>query len=45
MIYSSNEMLNGEFATTIDLSSQSKGVYLLKIKTDRGIINRKLVIE
>ena len=44
-IYFSNEMLNGEFSTTIDLSSQSKGVCLIKIKTDRGVINRKLVIE
>ena len=44
-IYFSNEILNGEFTTTINLSSQSKGVYLIKIKTDRGVINRKLIIE
>ena len=35
----------GEYSNRIDLSSKSKGVYLLKIRTSNSLINRKLVIE
>ncbi|MBT7896883.1 MAG: T9SS type A sorting domain-containing protein [Flavobacteriales bacterium] len=35
----------GEYSNRIDLSSKSKGVYLLKIKTSNSLFNRKLVIE
>ena len=35
----------GEYANSIDLSSKTKGVYLLKIRTSNSLINRKLVIE
>ena len=31
--------------TNIDLSTQSKGIYLVKIVTDNGILVKKLVIE
>ena len=35
----------GEYVRTVDLSSYSKGIYLLEIETDQGVINKKLVLQ
>ena len=33
----------GEFTRQIDLSNNAKGIYFLELKTNDGIINKKLV--
>ena len=35
----------GDYKKTIDLSSYSKGIYFLKIETNSGIINKKLILQ
>ena len=40
-----NDISNTENIKTLDFSSYSKGVYLIKIKTRTGEVNRKLIIE
>ena len=35
----------GEYVRSIDLNKHSKGIYLLEIITDKGIINKKLVLQ
>ena len=44
-VFEINEISENKNITTLDFSNHTKGVYLLKIKTSKGIINRKLVIE
>jgi hypothetical protein len=35
----------GEYTKQIDLTDNSKGVYFLEITTDKGVVNRKIVIQ
>ena len=35
----------GEYVRQIDLNSYSKGIYLLEIETNQGVINKKLVLQ
>ncbi|HJM16330.1 MAG TPA: T9SS type A sorting domain-containing protein, partial [Flavobacteriales bacterium] len=35
----------GEYTKQVDLSTYTKGVYLLEIDTDNGIINKKLILQ
>ncbi|MBL6875057.1 MAG: T9SS type A sorting domain-containing protein, partial [Flavobacteriales bacterium] len=44
-IFILNEISHGENFKTLDFATYAKGVYLIKIKTDVGEINRKLIIE
>lgn len=36
---------NGEFAKNIDISTFAKGVYIVKVKADNEIVNKKIVIQ
>ena len=36
---------SGEYKSTIDLSKQAKGVYIIYIITDQSTMNRKIVVE
>ena len=36
---------SGEYKTNIDLSKEAKGIYMLNVITDKGIVNRKIVVE
>jgi hypothetical protein len=44
-IFIFNDLSNSENFKTLDFASYAKGVYLIKIKTDVGEINKKLIIE
>jgi hypothetical protein len=44
-IFIFNDLSNSEIFKTVDFDSYAKGVYLIKIKTDVGEINKKLIIE
>ena len=44
-IYVINDMSKSENLKIIDFSNYTKGAYLVKIKTDKGEINRKLIIK
>ncbi|MDC0201829.1 T9SS type A sorting domain-containing protein, partial [Flavobacteriales bacterium] len=35
----------GEYTKQVDLTTYTKGVYLLEIDTDNGIINKKLILQ
>ena len=35
----------GEYTKQIDLTKNAKGIYFLEIKTNDGIINKKLILE
>ena len=35
----------GEYVKSIDLNKYTKGVYLLEIETNQGIINKKLILQ
>jgi hypothetical protein len=35
----------GEYTKQIDLTDNSKGVYFLEITTNKGVVNRKIVIQ
>ena len=37
--------LNGKFKTSFNLNKFGKSVYILEIKTDKLIINEKLILE
>ena len=35
---------SGEYIKSVDLNKYSKGIYILEIKTQQGIINKKLTL-
>ena len=35
----------GEYVRQIDLNAYSKGIYLLEIETNQGVINKKLILQ
>jgi len=35
----------GEYFKSINLNNYEKGIYLLEITTDQGIINKKLILQ
>ena len=35
----------GKYTKVIDMNTQSKGVYLLKITTSKGGINKKIILQ
>ena len=35
----------GDYKRTIDLSLYSKGIYFLKIETNDGVINKRLILQ
>jgi len=35
----------GEYKRQINLKEYSKGVYLLELDTDNGIVNKKLILQ
>ncbi|MBT5089767.1 MAG: T9SS type A sorting domain-containing protein, partial [Flavobacteriales bacterium] len=39
------EQFIGEYTKAIDLTKNAKGIYLLEIETNDGIINKKLVLQ
>ena len=36
---------SGRYIQQVDLTNSSKGVYLLELETDLGVINKKLIIR
>ncbi|MFH1005110.1 MAG: thiol protease/hemagglutinin PrtT [Bacteroidota bacterium] len=40
-----NKFSGSEYSKTIDLSSVAKGIYILRIITENGIANRKVIVE
>lgn len=44
-IYSEKVNVNGSYATSIDLGSVAKGMYIVQLKTEKGIASKKLSIE
>ncbi|MAU36036.1 MAG: hypothetical protein CMD14_01530 [Flavobacteriales bacterium] len=46
VIYTENlEQFVGEYTKAIDLATYTKGVYFLKITTDNGVVNKKLILQ
>ena len=45
VVFEINEISKNKNVKILDFSNYTKGVYLVKIKTSNGVINRKLVIE
>ena len=39
------ENFDGEYTKSFNLSEYSKGVYLLELDTDLGIVNKKLILQ
>ena len=39
------ENFEGEYTKSLNLSEYSKGVYLLELDTDNGIVNKKLILQ
>ena len=39
------ENFEGEYTKSFNLSEYSKGVYLLELDTDLGIVNKKLILQ
>ena len=35
----------GQYTKQIDLSKHAKGIYFLEIETDKGVINKKLILQ
>ena len=35
----------GEYTRQIELTNQSKGIYFLEIETNKGLINKKLILQ
>ena len=35
----------GEYVETIDLEGKPKGIYLLEIETNSGVVNKKLILQ
>ena len=45
IIYSEQMNVNGELNKTFNLAGYSKGVYFLRIITNKDVYNEKLIIE
>ena len=46
VIFTENlENFEGEYSHSFNLSEYSKGVYLLELDTDNGIVNKKLILQ
>ena len=39
------EKFEGEYTKSFNLSEYSKGVYLLELDTDYGLVNKKLILK
>ena len=39
------EQFSGEYTKQIDLTDNAKGIYLVKIETESGVINKKLILQ
>jgi hypothetical protein len=39
------EQFIGEYTKQIDLTNNAKGIYLLEIETNDGVINKKLILQ
>ena len=35
----------GEYVKQVDLNTYSKGIYFLEIETQKGVINKKLILQ
>jgi hypothetical protein len=45
LIYENLQQFIGEYTKQIDLSNNAKGIYFLEIETDKGIVNKKLILQ
>ena len=46
IIFTENlENFEGEYSHSFNLSEYSKGIYLLELDADNGIINKKLILQ
>ena len=45
IFYDNADLFSGKYFKQYDLSSYSKGVYHIEIRTDNGIINKKLILQ
>ena len=46
IIFTENlENFEGEYSHSFNLSEYSKGIYLLELDTDNGIVNKKLILQ
>ena len=39
------EQFIGEYTKQIDLTNNTKGIYLLEIENNEGVINKKLILQ
>ena len=39
------EMFEGEYNRSVNLNNNVKGIYFLEIETNKGIINKKLILQ
>ena len=45
IIIENMQQFAGEYVRQVDLNSYSKGIYLLEIETNQGVINKKLILQ
>jgi hypothetical protein len=46
IIFTENlENFEGEYSHSFNLEQYSKGIYLLELDTDNGIVNKKLILQ
>jgi hypothetical protein len=46
VVYTENlEQFVGEYTKQINLKDNAKGIYFLEIKTGKGIVNKKLILQ
>ena len=45
LINEEHQQFIGQYTKQIDLSKHAKGIYFLEIETDKGVINKKLILQ
>ena len=39
------DQFSGKYVQQVNLSDKAKGIYLLEIETNQGVINKKLILQ
>ena len=45
VIIDKKELFSGEYVKQVDVSNYANGIYLIEVKTDSGVINKKLILQ
>ena len=45
VIIDKQELFSGEYVKQVDVSNYANGIYFIEVKTDNGVINKKLILQ